>query len=58
MIESKVTMTLTTFLVHDYYLFLFFFIIWNQSTVDTGGVSSGRSVAVGVSDRWKVTCDT
>ena len=32
-------------------------LIWNQSTVDNGGVSRGRSVAVGVSDRWKVTCD-
>ena len=32
--------------------------LWNQSTVDNGGFSSGRSVAVGVSDRWKVTCDT
>ena len=31
--------------------------IWNQSTVDDGGVSRGRSVTVGVSDRWKVTCD-
>ena len=35
-----------------------FLLIWNQSTVDNGGVSRGRSVAVGVSDRWKVTCDT
>ena len=34
------------------------FWIWNQFTVDNGGVSRGRSVAVGVSDRWKVTCDT
>ena len=25
--------------------------------MDNGGVSRGRSVAVGVSDRWKVTCD-
>ena len=31
--------------------------IWNQSTVDNGEVSRGRYVAVGVSDRWKVTYD-
>ena len=29
-----------------------------QSSVDNGGVTRGRSVAVGVSGRWKVTCDT
>ena len=29
----------------------------NQSTLDTGGVSKVRSVAVGVSDRWDVRCD-
>ena len=33
------------------------FWIWNQSTVDNGEVSRGRSVVVGVSDRCKVTCD-
>ena len=33
------------------------FWIWNKSTVDNGGVSRGRSMTVGVSDRWKVTCD-
>ena len=44
---------LTTFFVHDE---LGFFVL-NQSTVDNGGVSRGRSVTVGVSDRWKVTCD-
>ena len=33
------------------------FWIWNQSTVDNIGVSRGRSVAVGISDMWKVTCD-
>ena len=27
------------------------------ATVDNGRVIRGRSVAVGVSDRWKVTCD-
>ena len=45
---------LTTFFVHDE---LAFFVGWNQYTVDNGGVSRGRSVTVGVSDRWKVTCD-
>ena len=29
----------------------YFFGIWNQSSVDNGGVSRQRSVAVGVSDR-------
>ena len=29
----------------------------DNSTVDNGGVIRGRVVAVGVSDRWKVTCD-
>ena len=33
------------------------FWLWNQSTVDNRGVSRVRSVAVGVSDRWKVICD-
>ena len=33
------------------------FFIWNQFTVDNGRVSRGSSVAVGVSDQWKVTCD-
>ena len=47
MIGSKVTTILATFFVHDY-LGLFWF--WNQSTVDNGGVSRGRSMAVGVSD--------
>ena len=46
MIGSKVTTILTKFG------------IWNQSTVDNGVVSRGRSVAVGVTERWKVTCDT
>ena len=32
--------------------------IWNQSTESNEGVSRGRSVAVGVSDRCKVICDT
>ena len=54
MIGSKVTTILTSFFVHDY---LGLFWIWNQSTMDNGGVSRGRSVAVGLSDRWKVTCD-
>ena len=31
--------------------------IWNQSTLDNGEVSRGRSVAVGVIDGWKVTCN-
>ena len=31
------------------------FWIWNQSTVDNGGVGRGRFVAVGFSDRLKVT---
>ena len=53
MIGSKVTTILTMFFVCD----LLGFCTWNQSTVDNGGVSSGRSLAVGVSDRWKVTCD-
>ena len=30
---------------------------WHHFTVDNGGVSRGRSVAVGVSDMLKVTCD-
>ena len=33
------------------------FWILNQSTVDNGGVSRKRSVALGVNCRWKVTCD-
>ena len=33
------------------------FWIWNQSTMNNGRVSTERSVTVGVSDRWKVTCD-
>ena len=37
---------------------LVFFRIWNQSTVDSGGVSRGRSLAVGVNYIWKVTCHT
>ena len=41
--------------VHD---LLGFFWIWIQSAVDDGGVSRRMSVAVGVSDRWKVTCYT
>ena len=55
MISSKDATVLRMFFVHDY---LGDFGIWNQSTVENGGVSRGRSVAVGVSDRWKVTCDT
>ena len=55
MIGSKVTPFVATFFVHDQ---LWIFWIWNQSTVDNGGVSRGRSLAVGVSDRWKVTCDS
>ena len=55
MIGSKITTILTMFFVHDS---LGLFWIWNQSTVDNGGVSRGKSVAVGVSDMWKVTCDT
>ena len=46
---------LTMFFVYDY---LGLFTIWNQSTVDNGGVRRGRFMAVGVIDRWKVTCDT
>ena len=30
----------------------------NQSTVDDGGVSRASSVAVCVSDMWKVICNT
>ena len=30
------------------------FFIWNLSTVGNVGVSRGRSVAVGISERWKV----
>ena len=33
------------------------FCIWNQSTEDEGGVRRERLAAVGVIDRWKVTCD-
>ena len=33
------------------------FMILNQSTVDNWGVSRGRFVAVGISDRLRVTCD-
>ena len=33
------------------------FWIWNQSTVDNGGVSRGKSVAVGARYKWKVTYD-
>ena len=47
MIGSKVT-TINSL------VFLCFFY---QSTVDNGGVRKERSVAVGVSDRWKVACD-
>ena len=36
----------------------FFCLFWNQSTENNGGVSRGRSVAVVVSDMWKVTCET
>ena len=31
------------------------FWIWNQAIVDDGEVSRRRYVAVGISDRWKVT---
>ena len=55
MIDSNVTTILMMFIVHD---LVGIFLIWNQSTVDNGGVSRGRSVAVDVSDPWKVTCDT
>ena len=51
-IGSKVMMFFKTFFtmffIHDK---LGFFYIWNQSAVDNGGGSRGRSVAVGVSDR-------
>ena len=40
--------------VHDW---LGLFWIWNQLTVDNGRVTSAKPVAVGLSDRWKVTCD-
>ena len=43
-----------TYVFHD---FFGFFGVLNQSNVDNGVVSMGRSVAVGVRDRWKVTCD-
>ena len=33
-----------------------FFLLWNQSTVDNWGVSRRSSVAVGISDRWKMIC--
>ena len=34
-------------------------LIWilNQSSVENGGASRERSVAVGISGRWKVACD-
>ena len=38
-IGSKGTIILTMFFVHDY---LGFFWIWNQYTMDNGGVSRGR----------------
>ena len=51
-----ITAILTTLFVHDSLgLFFLFFFIWKQSTVDKGGVSRERSVAVGSSERWKVT---
>ena len=53
MIGSKVTTILTTLLQRQ----LIFFWVSNHSTVDNEGVSRGRSVAVGVGDRWKVTWD-
>ena len=34
-----------------------FFWIWNKSTMANDGVSRGRSVALVICDRWKVTCD-
>ena len=43
MIGSKLTTIFTTFFVHDY---LGFFWICNQSTLDNGGASRGRSVAL------------
>ena len=52
-IDSKVTTILMTLL---FMINSDFFWIWIQSAVDDGGVSRRRSVAVGVSDRWKVTC--
>ena len=42
---------------NDLFVHLIRALIWNQSTVDNGGVSRGRSVAVGVSDMSQVTCD-
>ena len=47
MMGLKVTSILATFLSM---IILGFFWIWNMSTVDNGGVSMGRSVAVSVSD--------
>ena len=40
---------------HQY--FWVFLLIWNQSSVDNWGDRRGKSVAVGVGDRWKVTLD-
>ena len=52
-IGSKVT---TMYFIHD--LFRPFLDMEPvQSSVDNRGVSRGMSVAVGISDRWKVTCD-
>ena len=54
MIGSKVTMVFTRFFIHDLFRT---FLISNQSTVDCWGFSRGRSLAVGVSAMWHVTCD-
>ena len=50
---SKTYNNFNIFFVHDK---IGFFLIWSQSTV-ANGVSRGMSVAVGVSERWEVTCD-
>ena len=54
MIGSKGLTNLMMFFVHNY---LGLSWNWNKSPVDNEGVSSRRSVAVGVNDRWNVTCD-
>ena len=54
LIGSKVTTILKTFFCT--WLIRVFW-IWSQFTLDNCGVCRGRSMAIGVSDRWLVTCD-
>ena len=53
MFGSKVTKRLPNVFIHDFFLLLF----WKTFTVNNGRVSWKNSVAVDVSDRWKVTCE-